>query len=40
MQPLHKQPELNGKEAVNAALKVLKREKVNSRIAVPLKLVQ
>lgn len=34
------QPELIGKEAVMAASKILKGEKVNSKIAVPLKLVQ
>lgn len=34
------QPELIGKEAVIAAAKILKGEKVNRRIAVPLKLVK
>ncbi|MGA8941577.1 MAG: ribose ABC transporter substrate-binding protein RbsB [Thermoactinomyces sp.] len=34
------QPELIGKEAVIAAAKVLKGEKVESRVAVPLKLVE
>lgn len=34
------QPELIGKEAVTAASKILKGEKVDSKIAVPLKLVE
>ncbi len=34
------QPELIGKEAVVAASKILKGEKVDNKISVPLKLVQ